>query len=353
MLKFGLFYLPSFYPNVKGPAQCYREMIEQVEYGDQHGFDSAWFVEHHFLRHGGILPSNFVFLTALAMRTRQIRLGTGAVVMPFNDPVRVAEQGAMLDCLSDGRLDLGVGRGFQKAEFDAFEVKMDEARERVEEGIEIVKACWTQAVVEFHGRFRNFGPITVIPKPVQKPHPPIWVACFLSKESFEYTAQQGYHLLFVAYHVEPDVARQRISWYWDAIDRAGRKREDHEALVCYHAYVTEPGEDLDSLKSVVAEPLHEYFATAAEGFIPPDSESYKAYQGVRQQFQERANFDVVYPKRLLMGTPDQVIARVEEVAAMGVNHICLIPTFGTLPHEESMASLERFVKYVLPHFRGP
>ena len=351
-LKFGLFYLPSYYPRLKREPQFYQEMIEQVEFADRNGFDSAWFVEHHFLRHGGILPSNFVFLAALAMRTERIRLGTGAVVMPFNDPVRVAEQAAMIDCLSNGRFELGVGRGFQKLEFDAFDVRMDDARGRLEEGIEIVKECWTKDAVEFHGRFRDFGPVNIYPKPVQTPHPRIWVAAFLSRESFDYTAESGYNLLFVAYHMEPQVARERLQWYWEAIDRAGRRREDHEALVCYHTYVCEPGEDLEALKRVAAGPIREYFEVAAEGFIPPDSDSYAVYKSIRQQFQERANFDVVYPHRVLMGTPEQVVERIREVADMGANHICLIPTFGTLPHEKSMASLERFAKYVMPHFKN-
>lgn len=351
-VKFGLFYLPSFYPEVKREPQFYREMIEQVKFADEHGFDSAWFVEHHFLRHGGIIPSNFVFLAALAVQTQRIRLGTGAVILPFNDPVRVAEQGAMVDCLSQGRLELGVGRGFQKLEFDAFGVKMDDARARLEEGIEIVKACWTRETVEYHGRFRSFGPISIYPKPVQRPHPPIWVACFLSKESFEWTAQQGYNLLYVAYHVEPEVARERIAWYWEAVDRSGQSREGKEVLVCYHAYIAEPGTTVEDLKRIVARPLREYFQVAAEGFLPPDSESYRVYEEARQRFQERADFETAYPRRVLMGTPRQVIERIEEILDMGVTHIGLIPTFGTLSHEETMASLQRFVQYVLPHFRG-
>ena len=175
-------------------------------------------MEHHFLRHGGVIPSNFVLLAALAVQTHKIRLGTGAVILPFNDPVRVAEQGAMVDCLSNGRLELGVGRGVQKLEFDAFGVPMDEARARLEEGVEIVKKCWTQEEVEYQGRFRRFGPIRVYPKPVQKPHPPIWVACFLTRESFEWTAEHGYNLLYVAYHVDPEVARERIGWYVRALE---------------------------------------------------------------------------------------------------------------------------------------
>ncbi len=350
-MKFGLFYLPSFYPEVKREPQFYQEILEQVRFADAHGFHSVWLAEHHFLRHGGIIPSNFVLLAAMAVQTQRIRLGTGAVILPLNDPVRVAEQGAMVDCLSGGRLDLGIGRGFQKLEFDAFEVRMDEARARLEEGVEIVKKCWTQEEIVHQGRFRRFGPIRVYPKPVQKPHPPIWVACFLSRESFEWTATQGYNLLYVAYHVDPEVARERIGWYWKALKQSSGDWGQKEVLVCYHTYVAEPGTSVAQLKEIVARPLREYFQVAAEGFIPPDSESYAQYAKMRQQFQERANFDVVYPQRVLMGTPEQILERIQEIRALGATQIGLIPTFGTLPHEETMASLRRFVRYVLPHFQ--
>jgi alkanesulfonate monooxygenase SsuD/methylene tetrahydromethanopterin reductase-like flavin-dependent oxidoreductase (luciferase family) len=291
-----------------------------------------------------------VLLAALAVQTHKIRLGTGAVILPFNDPVRVAEQGAMVDCLSNGRLELGVGRGFQKLEFDAFGVPMDEARARLEEGVEIVKKCWTQEEVEYQGRFRRFGPIRVYPKPVQKPHPPIWVACFLTRESFEWTAEHGYNLLYVAYHVDPEVARERIGWYVRALERSGQDPKQKEVLVCYHTYVAEPGTSVSRLKEIVERPLREYFQVAAEGFLPPD-ESYRHYADARQRFQESAHFDVVYPQRVLMGTPEQILERIREIHALGATQIGLIPTFGTLPHEETMASLQRFVKYVLPHFQ--
>src|SRR6202049_3465578 len=104
--------------------------------------DDDGLIEHHFVRHGGLFPANFAFLSYLAARTTRIRLGTGATVLPLNDPVRVAEQAATLDQLSQGRFDFGVGRGFIRDEFDIFGVDMKESRERVEEGVDLVKQAW-------------------------------------------------------------------------------------------------------------------------------------------------------------------------------------------------------------------
>src|SRR5216683_867539 len=135
-MKFGLFYLPTYLPDLRDAQTHYRGIVEQIEFADQIGIDYAWIVEHHFVRHGGLFPANYAFLSYLAARTKRIRLGTGATVLPLNDAVRVAEQAATLDQLSQGRFDFGVGRGFIRDEFDIFGVDMKDSRERVEEGVD-------------------------------------------------------------------------------------------------------------------------------------------------------------------------------------------------------------------------
>src|SRR4029077_19303752 len=141
-MKFGLFYLPTYLPAIRDVQAHYRGIIEQVEFAERIGIDYVWLVEHHFVRHGGLFPANYAFLSYLAARTRRIRLRTGAPGLPLNDPVRVAEQAATLDQLSQGRFDFGVGRGFIRDEFEAFGIDMKESRERVEEGVALVKQPW-------------------------------------------------------------------------------------------------------------------------------------------------------------------------------------------------------------------
>ena len=220
-MKFGLFYLPTYLPDVRDAQTHYRGIIEQIEFADQIGIDYAWIVEHHFVRHGGLFPANYAFLSYLAARTKRIRLGTGATVLPLNDPVRVAEQAATLDQLSQGRFDFGVGRGFIRDEFDIFGVDMKDSRERVEEGVELIKQAWAGPTMEFKSKFRPpLSGLPLLPPIYQKPHPPIWVACLMSPESFEWTAQEGYNLLYVAYHVDHPVAAERIGWYRSALQQA-------------------------------------------------------------------------------------------------------------------------------------
>src|ERR1700675_1706439 len=153
-MKFGLFYLPTYMPDVRDAQSHYRGIVEQIEFADRIGIDYAWIVEHHFVRHGGLFPANYAFLSYLAARTKRIRLGTGATVLPLNDPVRAAEQAATLDQLSPGRVDLRVGRAFSRDEFDIFGIDMRESRERVEEGGDLVKRVWAGPTMEFPSKFR-------------------------------------------------------------------------------------------------------------------------------------------------------------------------------------------------------
>ena len=351
-MKFGLFYLPTYLPGSQRDInRHFHNIVEQVEYADRIGIDYAWMVEHHFVRHGGFLPATYAVLSYLAARTENIRLGTGATVLPLNDPVRVAEQAATLDQLSNGRFDFGVGRGFIRDEFEAFGVPMKESRERVEEGVDLVRKAWAGGPLEFESAFRpKMSGLTVLPPIYQKPHPPIWNACLMSPESFEWTAKEGHNLLYVAYHVDHPVAVERIGWYRDALPRYGRKVEDYEVCCVYHAHFLDEIDDA-RLKSVVDGPMAEYAAAGIEAASkPPDPEAYKGYDR-REAGQQQLAFERYYPGRVVMGGPDQVVERIAGLSAIGITQIAFLVDFGSLAQDEIMKSLRVFGEKILPRVR--
>lgn len=350
-MKFGLFYLPTHLPDKRDVHVHMHNIVEQVEYADSIGIDYAWMVEHHFVRHGGFLPAHYAFLSFLAARTENIRLGTGATVLPLNDPLRVAEQAATLDQLSKGRLDFGVGRGFIRDEFDAFGVPMRESRERVEEGVELVLQAWTGEPLEFESKFRpRVSGLRVLPPVYQKPHPPIWNACLMSPESFEWTAREGHNLLYVAYHVDHPVAVERIGWYQDALEKYERPASDHEICCVYHAHFLERTDDA-ALKAVVDGPMAEYARAGIEAASkPPDPEAYKGYQR-RESGQQELTFERYFPGRVLMGGPDQAVERIEVLREIGITQIAMLVDFGSLAQQEIMRSLEIFGREILPKVR--
>jgi natural product biosynthesis luciferase-like monooxygenase protein len=350
-MKFGLFYLPTYLPKVRDAATHIDNLVEQVRFADEIGLEYVWVVEHHFVRHGGLCAGSFPLLAYLAGRTRRIRLGIGAAVLPLNDPVRVAEMAATLDQVSGGRFDLGIGRGFIKHEFEAFGIEMRESRERVEEGIEIIKRAWTQSTVDYRPRFRPpLEQLPILPPPRQKPLPPIWVACFLTPESFDWTAREGYNLLYVAYHVDPAVARERMGWYLNALPKYGRKAADHEVMCCYHAHFLER-DDVPRLRAIVEGPMAEYSAAGAEAAQkPPDPVAYKGY-AAREDYHKQAGFEVYFPGRVLMGGPERALERLRTMREAGVTQVSMIVDFGSLAHNDVMRSLEVFARDILPKAR--
>jgi natural product biosynthesis luciferase-like monooxygenase protein len=350
-MKFGLFYLPTYVAEERDIATHFDNIVEQVLFADRAGIDYVWMVEHHFVRHGGLCAGNYPFLAFLAGKTARIRLGTGATVLPLNDPVRVAEQAATLDQLSKGRFDLGIGRGFLRDEFDAFGVEMRETRERVEDGIALVKRAWTEPSLTYDGRFRPpIEGLTVLPRVFQKPHPPIWNACFLSQESFVWTAREGYNLLYVAYHVDTATAGERVHWYLDELPRFGRHAGDHEVCCCYHAHFTARPDEA-ALRALVEGPMAQYTSAGVEAARkPPDPVAYKGY-AAREDYQRQAAFENYFPDRVLMGDPESVLARIRRLKALGMTQLALIVDFGALKQADIMRSLEIFARDILPRAR--
>ncbi|HUZ72996.1 MAG TPA: LLM class flavin-dependent oxidoreductase [Stellaceae bacterium] len=351
-MKFGLFYLPTHVPEARDVTTHFDNIVEQVLFADAIGIDYVWMVEHHFVRHGGLCAANYPFLAYLAGRTKRIRLGTGATVLPLNDPVRVAEMGATLDQLSKGRFDLGIGRGFLRDEFDAFGVDMRETRARMEEGVELVTRAWTEPTLGYHGKFRPpIDGLAILPRVYQKPHPPIWVACFLTQESFVWTASQGYHLLYVAYHVDSKTAGERVHWYIDALPQFGRRPEDHEVCCCYHAHFT-ADDDVARLRALVEKPMVEYTAAGVEAARrPPDPVAYQGY-AAREEYQRQAAFENYFPDRVLMGAPERVLERIAYLGSLGMTQLALIVDFGSLRQADIMRSLDVFARDILPKARA-
>ncbi len=199
-MRFGLNFFPSFRLQDMSTAEYYALGLHLSERADALGYASVKTVEHYFHDYGGHSPNPIVLLSAIAARTRRIRLITGAVIPAFNNPIKLAAELAMLDNISNGRLDAGFGRAFIPKEFDVFGVSMDESRARFEEGIDIITRLWTEERISYEGKFHRFHDVRLMPRPVQKPHPPIWIAAVATKESFIWAGRHGYHVKYAGYN---------------------------------------------------------------------------------------------------------------------------------------------------------
>ena len=163
--------------------------LEQIAYADQAGIDEAWLGEHRFSRHG-LLSGIWSFLGNVAGRTKNIRIGTAVIVLPLHNPVLVAEEVAMLDVISGGRVNFGIGAGYQRQEFDGVGVDIDTSRERFQEAVDVIIKAWTEETLTYHGKFTNVDDVWVLPKPVQTPHPPLFQAVSTSPASVDFAASR-------------------------------------------------------------------------------------------------------------------------------------------------------------------
>jgi alkanesulfonate monooxygenase SsuD/methylene tetrahydromethanopterin reductase-like flavin-dependent oxidoreductase (luciferase family) len=301
-------------------SQGYQSFIDYVTEADRLGFKQLFMVEHHFTGQGQVSASMTV-LAYLAARTQHIRLGTAVVVLPWHNPVLIAEQVATLDLLTGGRVDFGVGKGYRKAEFEGFCIPSDEATERFDEAMEIIRKAWTtEGRFSHHGKRWHYDNIVVEPEPLQRPHPPLWLAAG-SHDSIRRAAREGYNLL---------------------LDQLAQTHQIIQRIAIFREECGKVGRPYDPLMVATARPLQ---------MIHHESERAAAYETrkrvlstigdlARDKLADRVEDDTAS----LLGMPDEVIARLKELEAGGATNILLVDP------NASVANLRAFAREVMPSF---
>jgi alkanesulfonate monooxygenase SsuD/methylene tetrahydromethanopterin reductase-like flavin-dependent oxidoreductase (luciferase family) len=350
-MKFGLLYIPDYSPErYKSASHYYGEMMEQIQCEEELGFDGVFFAEHYV--GGYAFPSPPVFAAAVAQRTKRIRLGTGVTLLPLSNPIRTAEEYAMVDVLSDGRLDFGIGRGVLKAEYELFDVAESESHGRYHESVEIILDAWTQDTVTYDGKYYKIRNVKPLPKPVQNPHPPIWSACAVTPESFTFAGQKGFNPMIVpfAYPRHEDL-QNKLKFYWSALKEAGHDPSSREVLGVYHLYVADSDEEALSLAGRHFRKYWQFFsALDTEAFQSADYKDYKG--GLSKLFGNATYEDLDKGDCIMFGTAERVTQRLQRAEkSFGLTYPIFEVNFGGFPHKEALKSLEKFAKYVMPQFK--
>jgi alkanesulfonate monooxygenase SsuD/methylene tetrahydromethanopterin reductase-like flavin-dependent oxidoreductase (luciferase family) len=205
----------------RSELEAYRSTLEQAVLADRLGFHSFWTVEHHFLEEFSHCSAPGVLYGAVAARTERIRIGHGVRLLPFpyNHPVRAAEAASVLDLVSGGRVEFGTGRSATRAELEGFGIDPEQTRSMWEEALRVIVGAWTEEVFAFEGRHFRIPPRRVVPKPLQRPHPPLWVAS-TSLESHELAGRLGLGLLSFTLGVPPEDLAERLALYREGLERA-------------------------------------------------------------------------------------------------------------------------------------
>ncbi len=205
--------------NPSSHAEIYKQALEQVKLAEEANFDSAWIAEHHFLE-DGFCPSPLIVTSAMVAVTKRIKIGTCALLLPLHNAVRVAEDAAVVDNISNGRFILGIGMGYNKEEFDGFGIPMNQRPSRMEEGVDVIVKSWTESNLSYEGKRYRFNNLNVTPKPVQKPHIPIYIGA-IEEPAIRRVGRLGYPLLIGPIRTMQTI-RDAINIYNDAARRAGK-----------------------------------------------------------------------------------------------------------------------------------
>lgn len=353
-MKFGLhFQLPC--SAGQSPVQRYRDTLDQAVHAEALGFDSVWPVEQHFNANLSIMPSPLLMLAALAERTHTLRLGIAIVLLPLAHPLRVAEEIATLDVISNGRVEFGIGRGAVPSHFRGFGVPIAENRDRFVEGLEVIRQAWTSDRFSYHGRFFDIERISVVPKPVQQPHPPIRVAAN-SEETFEVSGRMGLPI-FVASQVNPFHRIKRfLPIYREALKAAGHPdtvAEDVTLLMPLYV-----GESAAQVRREVEPSIKHFLSTVTSlygpGTPPPGISKSDSSARLKETLERlaRMTYEQVSERMAVFDTHEACVERLrgfQQDYNMG-RVICWFNPGGQVPHAQVMRSMELFAAKVMPHF---
>lgn len=352
-MKFSTFHLFHQYPGMT-PKEVYDYQIEVVELLEELGFDGVWVAEHHF-REYGLVNNTFALLANLAARTERLRLGTGIVVLPLHNPIHVAEEAAMVDLLSDGRLELGIGRGYQAIEFDNFNLDLSEARDRFNESLEVILGLWTEDGFTHKGRFfETRNPLTLLPKPLQKPHPPLHIAA-VSPETVEIYAARGLPILADPAAPFKKIAKAAETWHSTAAAN-GVDSDTVELVASRSVYVAptleqaradqarfEASFDRSRIFNVQSAPIDAKTGEVAKGF--------EYYQN-RYLKGGSVDNDFRWEQLEVIGDPERVIGQIKMIQEMGYSNLmCDFGSTRPVPIEEMREILKFFAAEVMPAFR--
>jgi len=305
----------------------------------------VWLAEHHFSAYG-ICPSLAVLAGAVARETSRVRIGTAVVIAPFAHPVRIAEEWAMVDILSGGRLEFGLGRGYQPKEFVGLGVSMERTRERFDESLELIRRAWTEERVTFEGEFYRVRDLAVLPKPAQRPHPPLWTAA-VSPDTYKLAARRGLKLLTSPSFTPWDILRKNYDAYhaeWQATHGSP------SGEICLNKIIHVADSSREARENL-REPIQWFFRTQAglisdaEG-VPP--EQYKFYRRVRENLLSLTE-EVALEQAAIVGDPEEVADKVRaHREALGVTNVMGAFSRGGLPHEKVTRSMRLFAEKVMP-----
>jgi natural product biosynthesis luciferase-like monooxygenase protein len=347
-MKFGLHFQVPCRPE-QSPVQRYRDTIEQAVHAEALGFEAIWPVEQHFNPELSISPAPLLTLAAIAERTQTLRLGIAIVLLPLSHPIRVAEEIATLDVISNGRVEFGIGRGSIPTHFSGFGLNQAESRERMLESLEMILQAWTSERFSFQGKFYKADNLSVVPKPVQQPYPPVRIAAN-SADTFELAGRMGYPI-FVASQVNPyRKIRELLPLYRQARAAAGHPEQGGEEVTLLGPLYV--GESRAQIRQELEPSIKRFLQSVATIYASSGPLPEGRIKDVLERVQ-RMTYEQMCEVMATFDTPQGCVERLQRFQqdfGMG-RMICWFNPGGMVPHLQVMRSMELFATKVMPHFK--
>jgi luciferase family oxidoreductase group 1 len=342
MINFGTFLLMQS-PSARPSQEIYTRALDLAQAAEALGFGNIWLAEHHFSTYG-YLSRPAQLATYIAAKTTRIRVGTAVIVVPLHHPLVVAEEIATLDLLAGGRVDIGLGRGYQHYEFERLGLELDTSRARWEESVDVILKAFTGEPFTYDGKLFKIPETSIFPQPVQKPHPPIWVTA-QSPESIEATVRRGFNVLTGGF----GVPIERMAEFRRLFDRLVAEHKPAQPLkvgVQRAVYVTDT---LADARAAAEEARWNMRVTLS---LRNHQERVERGRAIAVPMAKEPDVDDLLDRFLVIGTPDTCIRQLKRIQELvGITHFNCSFWFGDIEHPRVLKSMELFAKEVLPAFR--
>lgn len=344
-MKFGVMHL---FPADGVERRVLLDTVDDIAYADELGFDSAWLAEHHFSRYG-ILGNPLMLGTMLAERTRRITLGTAVLVLPFHDPVRLAEDAALLDHLSGGRLRLGIGRGYQPKEFRGFRRRPEDNKELYQETVDILKLAWAEESWSYQGKHYQLEDMTIFPRPFTPGGPPLIHACS-SRDSFRMRGLRGEPVIVSPQFTPLSLMQKNYDNYRGALAESGHDVAEFDLPYMQQVWC---GDEQRGLRAA-SEAALAYYKSVGQ-VIPGSEEAVASEQAYYEAVQR--NIQLLDLERTLthggnFGSTDQIVDAIGTLGEqLGITHYIGWFRIPALDQGIARDSMERFASEVIPQLR--
>ena len=345
-MKFGLSFLPDANDKDLSAVEYFQTALRLAEMADQAGMSTIKITEHYLHPYGGFCPDPIAFLSAVAACTQQIRLMTGCILPVFHHPVKIAAKTAMLDAISNGRLDVGFARAYLPHEFSTFQVSMDGSRDIFEKTIEAVIQLWTQENVSIQEFYIQNA--TSYPRPVQKSHPPIWGAAVMSRQSFSWLGEKGFNLL-----VTPPLSGlkdlpEKIAIYKESFLHAHPNKKPRVTL-SMPLLIAENQAKAIQLGDQYLKQYIDVWSSATESWSTHSSTDYPGYSGLGAILRANTPEKMRHNQQAFIGTPHQIIDQISALDDfLEVDQFIWQIDFGAQPSAVSQNTVELFIEKVMP-----